>query len=126
MLSYGAVVHVVQFVAGGLAPYPWAPPWLAVYFTSLTVLDPLAAALLWARRRTGLYVACAVLVTDSAANGYAVSVLGGAGFPNRLGQAVVTLLALTILLTVRRVSPWLLPGRRRPAPVQAVRSRTSA
>ena len=46
VLAYGGVVHVVQLATGGWPPYAWAPPWLAAYFTALTLLDPLAAALL--------------------------------------------------------------------------------
>ena len=46
VLGYGGVVHVVQLAIGGWPPYRWAPIWLASYFTSLTLLDPLAALLL--------------------------------------------------------------------------------
>jgi hypothetical protein len=72
-LGYGTVVHVVQLVMGGCRPYPWAPTWLAAFFASLTVLDPVAAALLWRRRTAGPYLAAFVFVTDAAANGYADS-----------------------------------------------------
>ena len=48
------------------------PARLAIYFASLTLLDPLAASLLWYRRTIGLYLGILVLVTDVAANGYAV------------------------------------------------------
>jgi len=54
VLAYGTVVHVVQLVAGGFNPYPDLPSWLRVYFTALTVLDPLAAVLLARRRRGGV------------------------------------------------------------------------
>ena len=69
VLSYGGVVHVVQLTTGGWPPYRWAPIRLATYFTSLTLLDPLAALLLWARRVIGLYLGVLVLATDAAANG---------------------------------------------------------
>ena len=70
VLAYGTVVHVSQLLAGGWDPYPSVPGWLAVYFVCLTVLDPLAAALLLLRRRAGLMLGCAVLVIDAVANGY--------------------------------------------------------
>ena len=70
-LGYGAVVHLVHLVLGGLDPYPSVPGWLAIYFVSLTMLDPIAALLLLLRRRAGLVLGCAVLITDAAANGYA-------------------------------------------------------
>ncbi|MFI6759817.1 hypothetical protein ACIBF5_11850 [Micromonospora sp. NPDC050417] len=64
---YGTVVHLFQLATGGTHPYPDAPTWLAVYFVSLTLLDPLAAGLLAARRAEGLFLGCAVLLTDAIA-----------------------------------------------------------
>ena len=108
---YGTVVHVVQLVVGGGDPYPNVPRWLAVYFVSLTVLDPLAAVLLLLRRRVGLLLGCAVLVTDAAANGYAnyVIVASAGVTAGRVGQAVITVLALALLLVTPRLWPWLRP-----------------
>ncbi|MGR7025524.1 hypothetical protein [Geodermatophilus sp. URMC 62] len=99
VLAYGAVVHVVQVVLGGGNPYPGLPGWLRAYFVSLTLLDPLAAVLLALRRRTGLVLAVAVLVSDAAANAWANYALDPAagGTAGRVGQAVVTLLAVALL-----------------------------
>jgi len=107
VLGYGGVVHVVQLATGGWPPYQWAPTWLAIYFTSLTVLDPLAAALLWARQTIGLYLSIAVLMTDAAANGYAVYGPSGATALARTSQAVVSLLALAAVITAPRVRHWI-------------------
>jgi hypothetical protein len=104
VLGYGAAVHAVQLAGGG---YPWAPPWLAAYFVSLTLFDPLAAGLLWARRAGGWYLAVAVLVTDAVANGYASYVLPTGSVPARVAQAVISVLALVALAATRRVRPWL-------------------
>jgi hypothetical protein len=71
VMGYGCVVHLVQLATGGWPPYPWAPVWLATYFSSLTVLDPVAAVLLLSRRAIGLYLAVLVLTTDAIANWYA-------------------------------------------------------
>jgi hypothetical protein len=100
VLAYGTVVHLVQLAGGGLRPYPWAPAWLAAYFVSLTLLDPLAAALVWLRRAAGPYLAAAVLVTDAAANGYAVYAVPGAGLAQRVSQAVITALAVAAVAVI--------------------------
>src|SRR5215217_3105263 len=71
VLLYGGLVHLIQITVGGWPPYRWAPAWLAVYFTVLTVFDPLAAWLLIRRQVTGLYLAAVVLLSDAAANAYA-------------------------------------------------------
>ncbi|MEW2330728.1 hypothetical protein AB0880_23300 [Micromonospora chersina] len=107
VLSYGGVVHLVQLATGGWPPYRWAPTWLAIYFTSLTLLDPLAASLLWARRTIGLYLGILILVTDAAANGYAVYGLSGATATARISQAIISLLALAAVTTAPRVRPWM-------------------
>ena len=111
VFSYGTFVHVAQLATGGWDPYPLLPGWLAAYFVSLTVFDPLAAALLWLRRREGLALGCAVLVTDAAANGYANYVLDSSpgATAGRIGQAVITVLAIALLATSPRVWPWLHP-----------------
>jgi hypothetical protein len=106
VLAYGTLVHVVQLVAAGFAPYPDLPGWLRVYFVSLTVLDPLAAVLLARGRRSGVVLAVAVLVTDALANGwwnYALDPAGGVT-AGRVGQAVITALALVV--TVLAVPMW--------------------
>ena len=108
VLAYGTVVHVVQLFSW--PPYPWAPGWLAAYFVSLTVFDPLAAGLLLARRAAGLYLAIAVLASDALANGYAVYGPAGAdtGTAARVGQAVISLLAVATVIC----APWLRRGLR--------------
>ena len=108
VLSYGGVVHVVQLVTGGWPPYRWAPAWLAIYFVSLTVLDFLAAWLLWARQTIGLYLGILILMTDAAANGYAVYGLSGATASARYAQAIISVLALAAVITAPRVRRWML------------------
>jgi hypothetical protein len=67
---YGTAVHLGQLAAGGWRSYRGLPGWLAGYFVSLTVLDAVAAVGLACRRRGGLLLGCAVLVSDAAGNGY--------------------------------------------------------
>ncbi|CCH18276.1 hypothetical protein [Micromonospora lupini] len=117
VLAYGAVVHVLQLFVPGLRPQVALPGWLAVYFASLTLWDPLAALLLAARRPAGLALGCAVLVTDAAANGYANYVLDPAGgvTPGRIGQAVITALAVALVALTPSLARWyarrVTPGR---------------
>jgi len=113
VFGYGTVVHVVQLATGGWDPYPLLPGWLAAYFMLLTVLDPLAATLLWLRCREGLVLGCAVLVTDAAADGYANYVLDNSGATaGRIGQAAITALAIALLAVAPRVWPWFHPTTR--------------
>ena len=106
VLAYGGAVHIAQ-LADGWPPYPWAPIWLAVYFVSLTALDPLAALLLLDRRRAGLYLAAIVLVTDALANGYASYCLPVGTTASRAAQAVISCLALGSLLAAFLARPWM-------------------
>jgi hypothetical protein len=111
---YGTAVHVSQLAADGWPPYRGAPGWLAVYFVSLTLLDPLAAVLLAYRRRVGLVLGCAVLLSDAAGNGYvnyAVHAAHGTT-AGRIGQALVTALAIALLAAAPRLWPWLRPTGR--------------
>lgn len=82
-----------------------------VYFTSLTVFDPLAALLLAMRRIEGLLLGCALLASDAAANGYANYVLDTTPgiTPGRIGQAVVTALAVALIAAAPKAAPWLHP-----------------
>ena len=114
VLGYGTGVHLVQLVLAPSDPYPSVPHWLAVYFVSLTVLNPIAAVLLLLRRRTGLVLACAVLCTDAAANAYAnyVSDARDGVTAGRVGQAVITLLAVALLAAAPSLWPWLRPAAR--------------
>lgn len=102
-------MHLAQLIGSGFDPYPLAPGWLAAYFVSLTLLDPLAAVLLLQRRRAGLILGCAVLLTDAGANAYADYVLDPRPgiTAGRVGQAVITLLALALCAGAPRLWPWL-------------------
>lgn len=105
VLAYGTVVHLLQLVASGFNPDPALPDWLRAYFTALTVLDPLAAVLLAHRRRSGVVLATAVLISDAAANGWANYALDDtAGITTgRVGQAVITVLAIALVIALPRL-----------------------
>ena len=105
VLAYGGVVHLLQ-LASGWPPYPWAPDWLAAYFASLTLLDPLAALLLLARRAAGLYLAVFVMVTDAGAIWYASYYLPHGTAATRLAQALISGLAIASLMIANYARPW--------------------
>ena len=104
VFGYGTVVHVVQLAAGGLDPYPTMPTWLAVYFVALTVLDATAVVLLVRRPAAGLVFGAFVLVTDALANGWANYVVDQADgvTPGRIGQAVISALAVILIVALPR------------------------
>lgn len=106
VLAYGGFVHLFQ-LGDGWPPYPWAPGWLATYFVSLTVLDPLAASLLLARRSAGLRLASFILITDAGANWYAAYRLSHGTLASRIVPAVLCGLALGSLLIARHARPWM-------------------
>jgi hypothetical protein len=122
VLGYGGVVHVVHLVVGSFHPYSWAPTWLAIYFTSLTLADPLAALLLAARRASGLYLGAVVLVTDAVANGYAIYGLGSGTAVARVSQAMISFMAVAALALAPCVRSWLWPGAVRSSMRQVTRT----
>lgn len=79
--AIGTVSHALDFWVLGLRPYQGAPVVLETFWSSLVVLDPVAAALLLSgKRRAGLALAAVIMVCDVAANSYAFFVLGIEGF----------------------------------------------
>ncbi|MFI9813317.1 hypothetical protein [Saccharothrix variisporea] len=104
LLVVGAVNHVADFVRGGWVPYPWAPGWVNGYWTSLAVLDTVAAALLVWWRRAGLDLAVVIAVTDLAANLYA---LHGSSFADEPGLQRLTAFTVLVVVSVPFVRPKL-------------------
>lgn len=83
--AIAAAFHAWDLVRWGFLPYDFAPRPLNVFWTSLTLLDPLVIVLLaTGRRRLGLGLAAAVMAADVAANGYAFFGLGFAEFGRSL------------------------------------------
>jgi len=64
----GTVTHVLELVAGGFDTYGEFPPALRLFWVSLTLIDPLAALLLLLKRRTGIALGLAIILTDVAVN----------------------------------------------------------
>ncbi|AXE39598.1 hypothetical protein [Acidipropionibacterium virtanenii] len=64
----GTASHVLDLVAGGLNTYAQFPTGLRIYWVCLTILDPLTITLLVLRRRTGIVLALAVILSDISVN----------------------------------------------------------
>jgi hypothetical protein len=103
VFAYGTAVHVVQLAVSGGWPYQGSPWWLAVFFVSLTVLDPAVAVGLARSRRSAVWSAAVLLVLDAVANGYAVYVIVPASGLTlaRVGQAIITVLAIAVVVSAR-------------------------
>lgn len=74
--AIGTVTHVLHLFTAGWIVFADAPVWMNVYWTALTALDPLAAALLLYRRPVGLALGAAIILSDVATNSYALYELG--------------------------------------------------
>ena len=79
-LTGAGLNHANDIWQGGWLPYWTAPLALNGYWTSLAVLDLMAAALLLWWPRMGLVLTVAIMVSDVAVNSYARWVLGFGGW----------------------------------------------
>ena len=71
----GGLNHWRDIWRGGWLPYRAAPLSINWYWSSLAVIDLIAAALLFLHTRAGVILTLAVIVSDVAVNSYAVYVL---------------------------------------------------
>ncbi|MGA5820125.1 hypothetical protein ACPC54_19940 [Kitasatospora sp. NPDC094028] len=110
LAGVGVTVHVGDLLRAGLHPYPWAPAWLNLYWSSLAVLDALAALLLLAARPSGAVLTGVIMATDLAANAYAGFGLKGLGLAEQAGLQRIAAFTAFVALT----APWL-TGRLRDA-----------
>ncbi|MFC9792845.1 hypothetical protein ACFVJI_09415 [Streptomyces sp. NPDC127584] len=99
LLFVGASAHVSDLLSHGLYPYDWAPGWLNLYWSSLALFDVLAALFLIRGERRGIDLASAIVVTDLAANGYAVYGLQHSDLAAQPGLQRLTVFAAIVLAT---------------------------
>ncbi|GAA4017329.1 hypothetical protein GCM10022408_33600 [Hymenobacter fastidiosus] len=66
-LLVGTYTHARGLVHKGFLAYP-VPLAIGLYWDALTVLDPLAAVLLWWRPKAGLWLTLAIMVSDISVN----------------------------------------------------------
>ncbi len=118
-LSVATGNHITDLYIGGLFPYAegaGAPEIINIYWTSLTILDPMAIAMLVMNVRLGYVVAICIMVTDvpiniyAAANGFPgilpdrnFSGMENTDIPMLIGISTQAAFLVFLLLTVRRV-----------------------
>lgn len=72
----GTYTHALDILNYGWLPYEFRPlPW-NLYWTSLVILDPLAAILVWVRTQAGLILGVAIMASNVLVNGYTAFVVG--------------------------------------------------
>ncbi len=84
--AIGTVSHVADITVYGWLPYEYMPIGFNLYWTSLTFLDPVAAALIWLRQRGALWLGCAIMGSNLVVNAWTVF---GAGFADLLPGLVL-------------------------------------
>ncbi|MFJ3953700.1 hypothetical protein ACIPXV_27310 [Streptomyces libani] len=99
LVVVGATSHVVDILRSGVHPYPWAPQWLNLFWSSLAILDSLAAAFLVCGKRAGVDLTCGIMATDLAANWYAAYGIQHTTLPTQPGLQRLTSFALLVLIT---------------------------
>lgn len=112
-LTVATINHITDIYVGGLFPYSegsGAPQIINIYWTSLTLLDPLAICLLAISVRAGYVAAICIMLTDVPINIYAAT-NGFIGIlPDReyngmenIGLPLQIAFLVFLLVTVRRV-----------------------
>lgn len=94
----GTTTHVADLVLAGTNVYDGFPIAIRLFWVSLTVLDPLVAALLWFRLRAGVVLGVAVILADIAINWSVFSTIGGLSL---FGVVAQSLFAAFVLMTAR-------------------------
>jgi hypothetical protein len=98
--------HMMDIVSGGLFPYTkkWGTPEsLNLYWTSLTILDPLAVATLIINVRAGYVVALCIMFTDVPVNLYANTYYWSLALHKNYHLLMQTAFLIFLLITIRRV-----------------------
>ena len=81
----GTIMHILDITRLGVFGYYYVSDWINVYWTGLTVLDPLAAVLIWWQRRAGIVLGLAIMLSDIIINSYVSTLPGfGMGWQNAL------------------------------------------
>ena len=102
-LAIGTCTHVAELILSGGA-YPGYPPATVIFWNALTVLDPLAAALLFWRPRLGVLATLAIMLADVIHNTWAVVTYGAMIWPVA-AQAVFLAFVLATAHLIWRDAP---------------------
>lgn len=73
----GTTTHTADLIFGGLDVYDGFPAGVRLFWVSLTILDPLTVVLIILRRRSGIVLGSAVIISDIAVNWTVFATIGG-------------------------------------------------
>jgi len=111
----GTTTHVLDLVQGGVAVYAGFPDAVRLYWVSLTLLDPLTVVLTALRRRAGVVLGVAIMVSDVAVNATVAATTDGLGLRGLVLQVVFGLVVVTtaplLWRAARRPGERDVPGR---------------
>ena len=99
----GTTTHTADLILGGVNAYSGFPLGVRLFWVTLTILDPVAAALLLFRRRSGIMLGGAVIIADIAVNWTVFAVVGGLSYFGVISQS---LFAALIVVTARPLWRW--------------------
>ena len=99
----GTSTHTIDLLLGGTNTYSSFPDPLRLFWTSLTVLDPLVVVLLVLQKQVGVVLGVVVIVVDVGVNATVYATIGGLTLFGLLCQ---TLFGILILTTARPLSAW--------------------
>ncbi len=105
----GTTSHVVDLVLGGTATYDQFHIGLRLFWVSLTLLDPLTAALLAFRRRAGIVLALVIILADISVNWTVYLTISGNPLFGVVNQ---TIFAIILLVTAPTLWQWFHPDNR--------------
>lgn len=100
-LAIGTCTHVAALIYGWSDRVPIAS---VVFWNSLTVLDPLAAVLLFLRPRIGVALTLAIMVSDVGHNVWAIAAFGAMVWPV-VAQALFLIFVLATARLIWRDAP---------------------
>jgi hypothetical protein len=97
----GTTTHVIDLAAGGLQAYAAFPTGIRIFWTALTLVDPLVIVLaVVLRRRAGVALGVAVVLADVAVNTVTAATIGGLsafGLVSQILFGVVVLVTAPVL-----------------------------
>lgn len=99
----GTTTHTADLILGGLNVYSGFPPGVRLFWVALTILDPITAALIIVRRRSGLVLGSAVIIADIVVNWTVFALIGGLSLFGVISQS---LFAVFIFVTARPLWLW--------------------
>jgi len=105
----GTTTHTVDLIIGGLNTYSGFPLGVRLFWVTLTILDPVTAALIIFRRRSGIVLGVSVMIADIAVNWTVFATVGGIALFGVISQS---LFAALVFVTARLL--WLWFGRSSP------------